>query len=951
MIIKGLAKIKISVLLILILIFNNTYSQQVDIDVAKNVALTFYKQTQDSERLSGWDGSVEFVKQDVGNVPTYTFWINNDFVVVNSDRKKRPINWFSLGGNFTSPDIKPPAMVLGLKRDTLQEALRTGEHSSVVTKSVPVLKDYSESWAALESGTILKSGTQGVGPLTTTQWNQGVFYNAGMPVDPAGPGGHCVVGCVAVAVGQYLKYEADAFGDFPSYGYAEHTWDPYPTQIADFGNTTYDYANMPDQLVSSTPANEKLEVSRLLGDVAVGLGTIYGSNSSIAGITGAWRAMLNHFSFSAGCREIYEEVFSEVEWTQLLVDELDAGGIVIYAGTTTNWSWSHAFIIDGYLIDATTGETTFHCNWGWGGSSDGYYNLDNLSPGGLVPLTIGTSAFFGIHPNDENINDDVTISGTWSPTTSINVRAGVTLTLSPGTTVSMPEGAELVIGGSLQANGTPADAILFTSATPGTFWNGIRVWTYDATFPQPSSLTHCVIEYAHRMMSGAGSTSFVSGGGIAFNQLGDYGHALTFDHNEVRFCEAIQGAGVYFRFQGGVFVGNYFHQNVLKTQSPFPWGVQGGGTAVSVQAKESMAFVQFDSCTFSFNTVADDDMFNSRGGALYMYSFGPVTKFSCTNSLFEGNVSEKGSSVYVNNTTLLQNCEFRNHYPILPYGARPEGIIYNRGENVSATDYVPASIDVVGCLFEDNGISGIWTASEDTVNIINSSFLNNNSPYATIVTIGELVHNPSVTGDVHVNLKNVLSWDNGDGLSVDWQAMNETPILDIQYSNIENGNSSIAPSLNYTLPETNIDQDPLCTETGQLSSNSPCINAGTPDTTGMNLPEFDIFGFVRVMYDAIDIGAAEYDGTVSVPTISSPSDDFLVFPNPNSGNFTVQIHDLSGLVLVKIYSTTGCLVEYQKVLDGNNYYLQVNRSDLSPGLYVLKIQHSSLIHKQKFIIE
>ena len=55
-------------------------------------------------------------------------------------------------------------------------------------------------------------------------------------------------------------------------------------------------------------------------------------------------------------------------------------------------------------------------------------------------------------------------------------------------------------------------------------------------------------------------------------------------------------------------------------------------------------------------------------------------------------------------------------------------------------------------------------------------------------------------------------------------------------------------------------------EAYQLSStfagNDPGIDGGTPDTTGLGLPEYDILGQKRVYGDAVDIGAIEFNGAI-----------------------------------------------------------------------------------------
>lgn len=49
----------------------------------------------------------------------------------------------------------------------------------------------------------------------------------------------------------------------------------------------------------------------------------------------------------------------------------------------------------------------------------------------------------------------------------------------------------------------------------------------------------------------------------------------------------------------------------------------------------------------------------------------------------------------------------------------------------------------------------------------------------------------------------------------------------------------------------------------RLSFNSPCINAGTQDTTGLFLPDYDLYGNPRVFNQIVDIGCHEWSGTVN----------------------------------------------------------------------------------------
>ncbi|MCF7913355.1 MAG: right-handed parallel beta-helix repeat-containing protein [Candidatus Cloacimonetes bacterium] len=70
----------------------------------------------------------------------------------------------------------------------------------------------------------------------------------------------------------------------------------------------------------------------------------------------------------------------------------------------------------------------------------------------------------------------------------------------------------------------------------------------------------------------------------------------------------------------------------------------------------------------------------------------------------------------------------------------------------------------------------------------------------------------------------------------------------------------------------------------QLSEYSPCIDAGSPDTLGMNLPPIDLAGNQRIWNDIIDLGCYEFDGTLVGNTtgeITPPAGISLSsYPNP-----------------------------------------------------------------------
>jgi len=70
-----------------------------------------------------------------------------------------------------------------------------------------------------------------------------------------------------------------------------------------------------------------------------------------------------------------------------------------------------------------------------------------------------------------------------------------------------------------------------------------------------------------------------------------------------------------------------------------------------------------------------------------------------------------------------------------------------------------------------------------------------------------------------------------------------------------------------------------------LSANSPCINTGTADTTGMNLPDTDLAGNYRVWDNRIDMGCYEYGAppVANDDNTNPPLPDRIMlstYPNP-----------------------------------------------------------------------
>ncbi len=75
-------------------------------------------------------------------------------------------------------------------------------------------------------------------------------------------------------------------------------------------------------------------------------------------------------------------------------------------------------------------------------------------------------------------------------------------------------------------------------------------------------------------------------------------------------------------------------------------------------------------------------------------------------------------------------------------------------------------------------------------------------------------------------------------------------------------------------------------------------------------------------------------------------DDFVLYPNPNNGAFTIKSSQL--INKVEVVSVLGAVVYYQEI---NNSIFQVQLNDLSQGLYFVKLFTDNGTGLQRIIVK
>ncbi|OYT17846.1 MAG: hypothetical protein B7C24_00250 [Bacteroidetes bacterium 4572_77] len=219
--------------------------------------------------------------------------------------------------------------------------------------------------------------SRSVEPLVTTRWNQGWPYNSMCPINDEG---QAVTGCVATGYAQLLYYWR-----FPIHGSGDHCYyhSDYGQLCADFENTWYQWDAMTD-----APKINDTAVGELMYHLGVALDMDYGPDGS-----GTWQypeQIEQHFNVSPDLSWNNRDSYNDTQWKNLLKNQLDQAYPMGYVGYSN--SGGHFWVCDGY-----DSEDFFHMNWGWGGSSDGYFHINNMQD-----FTYGHSVSVNFYPDTDN---------------------------------------------------------------------------------------------------------------------------------------------------------------------------------------------------------------------------------------------------------------------------------------------------------------------------------------------------------------------------------------------------------------------------------------------------------------------------------------------------------------------------------------------------------------------
>ena len=248
------------------------------------------------------------------------------------------------------------------------------------------------------------------------------------------------------------------------------------------------------------------------------------------------------------------------------------------------------------------------------------------------------------------------------------------------------------------------------------------------------------------------------------------------------------------------------------------------------------------------------------GGALSVIGF---SKLFVRNSIFRNNVADYGGAVFCSHHAA----------PVLVGNLIEGNSALLRGSAIYVLYSYP---DVTNCTIVSNGCL-------------------NEEPFDDTGAIHSHISKPRTKGSI--------LWDNSSAYFIPTQIREGkgyyTTFCDLEYGHPGEGN---------------IDEDPLFVGLGEprfaLLEDSPCVNAGAPDTFELRLPPVDIVGEQRIKDGRIDIGAYEGPGGTGIDdAIAEAPFIWASKPNPFRSETKLAFSLPGGPVTACVYDVTGRKVQ------------------------------------------
>jgi hypothetical protein len=505
------------------------------------------------------------------------------------------------------------------------------------------------------------------------------------------------------------------------------------------------------------------------------------------------------------------------------------------------------------------------------------------------------------------VSGDINSNTTWTADTvkitgDLNVAQGIVLTVNPGTYIESQGYFRINVSGRIMAIGTQTDTIVFTVHDTTNFWNdttsvsggwaGIKIVSNEASI-DTSIFEFCKVQYAKKYDVYAGD---------------------------------IKGGAIFATDYGSLIIRNsLLNSNMVIC---YTYGVNGP-TGGAVYCK-NVNIVIIENNRFDRNRSFDN------GGAIHI---GDQCQTIITNNIFTNN-----KAIY---------------WKLIPGYL----VIGGAGAAIATTDFSGFSPTISNNYFFNNQtINGVIYTSNLNGFIFNNLICNN---YGTGITDGHQLSSTRIYNNTIVNnctdgggiqlfsaakVYNNICWGNEhlffpghefDQINIS-QSMSGRKLF---YNCVQFGDGGTNSTNEYPLfkhPSSGVGLAYNGSEADwSLADISPSVNSGTPDTSGLFIPEFDIIGNPRIYGVRIEMGCYENQSVVT-----GIDDDIvnavhpIVYPNP--GTDRLNIESAENEIIFELITLTGLTVIREQMDKGLN---SVNTESLITGIYFYRL----LNNKQQIV--
>ena len=345
-------KLTLALIIPLLLVCGNSRADVVSQEKARKIAENFLgaSPTRSSGGLTLlWDGLDATTRAGGEAAPLYIY--NRDgggWVMVCGDECFDPILGYSYHDRFEVEDMPENLKeFMDLLIQDIINGRRMGRKSSSAA--------WNQALIPTRAGDTIPTGRL----LRTAKYNQGNPWNLKCPMID---GKHALAGCCAIAqaiIMQYHRYPEKGQGQVGGYSGSKYT-----AELVTLGHK-YDWDNMLYEYKSGQySAVEADAVATLVRDIGYMGRSSYGLSGTGSTMSAMTNRARDYFKYNPYQHRVVHSIYTDEAWFKLIKDQIDNYGPMNYASDT------HSYVCDGY-----DSRGYVHFNYGWGGSSNGYYNI------------------------------------------------------------------------------------------------------------------------------------------------------------------------------------------------------------------------------------------------------------------------------------------------------------------------------------------------------------------------------------------------------------------------------------------------------------------------------------------------------------------------------------------------------------------------------------------------